>query len=99
MVDNEFQKCLIRGLPEQLKWHVVGFNPNTVEETVQRIVLGDATLQWSTKKNEINAVEAKDWKMAYILEKMSTRWMHWSLVEEGLIILQQLVTSESIKHQ
>ena len=73
MEDNEFQKCLIRGLPEQLKWHVVEFNPKTVEETVQRIPLGDATLQWSTKKNEINAVEAKDWKMAEILEKMSTR--------------------------
>ena len=73
MEDNEFQKCLIRGLPEQLKWHVVGFNPKTVEETVQRILLGDATLQWATKKIEINAVEAKDWKMADILEKMSTR--------------------------
>ena len=99
MEDNEFQKCLIRGLPEQLKWHVVGFNPKTVEETVQRILLGDATLQWSTKKNEINAVEAKDWKMAEMLEKCPQGWMHWSLIEEGPIILPQLVTSESTKRQ
>ena len=83
MEDNELQKCVIRGLAQQLKWHVVWFNPNIVEQTIQRILLGDVTLQWSTKKNEINAVEAKDWR-------------HWSLIEEGPIIPQKIVTSESI---
>ena len=40
--DTELSKSLIRGHPTRLKWHVVSFNPTTVSETIQRILLGES---------------------------------------------------------
>ena len=42
--EEELSKALIRGLPAKLRWHVVSFNPTTLSETIQRILLGEATL-------------------------------------------------------
>ena len=50
--DEELGKALIRGLPAQLRWHVISFNPTTLSDTIQRILLGEATLAF-TKKEEI----------------------------------------------
>ena len=53
--EEELLKALIRGLPAKLKWHVVSFNSTTLSETIQRILLGEATL--SIDDNEhINVV-------------------------------------------
>ena len=41
--DTEVSKAFIRGLPTRLKWHVVSFNPTTLSETIQRILLGETT--------------------------------------------------------
>ena len=44
VTDSELSKALIRGLPHRLKWHVVSFNPGSLSDTIQRILLGEATL-------------------------------------------------------
>ena len=44
VTDSELSKALIRGLPNRLKWHVVSFNPASLSDTIQRILLGEATL-------------------------------------------------------
>ena len=54
--EEELTKALIRGLPPKLRWHVVSFNPTTLSETIQRILLGEATLSFTEGKNEINEI-------------------------------------------
>ena len=49
-------KALIRGLPSKLRWHVISFNPTTLNETIQRILLGEATLA-SEYGDQINVME------------------------------------------
>ena len=53
--DTELSKALIRGLPTRLKWNVVSFNPTTLSETIQRILLGEATLSFGDNEH-INVV-------------------------------------------
>ena len=55
ITDNELSKALIRGLPRQLKWHVISHNPTTLSETIQHILLGEATLA-SDDSVDINAI-------------------------------------------
>ena len=74
MDEAEFRKCLIRGLPEQLRWYVVGFDPRTVEETIKRIHLGAATMRWSeTGSAAVNSLDTKDWKLVDMMEKITDR--------------------------
>ena len=54
--DEELMKALIRGLPSKLRWHVISFNPTTLNETIQRILLGEATLA-SEYGDQINMME------------------------------------------
>ena len=53
--DTELSKALIRGFLTRLKWHVVSFNPTTLSETIQRILLGEATLSFGDNE-QINDV-------------------------------------------
>ena len=53
--DTELSKTLIRRLPARLKWHVVSFNLTTLSETIQRILLGEATLSFGDNEH-INVV-------------------------------------------
>ena len=50
-----YRQALIRGLPRQLKWNVISHNPTTLSETIQRILLGEATLV-SDESVDINAI-------------------------------------------
>ena len=54
--EEELSKALIRGLPPKLRWHVVSFNPTSLSETIQRILLGEATLSFTEEKTEINEI-------------------------------------------
>ena len=54
--EEELSKALIRGLPPKLRWHVVSFNPTSLSDTIQRILLGEATLSFTEEKNEINEI-------------------------------------------
>ena len=42
--DEELSKALIRGLPAALRLNMVSFNPTTLSETIQPILLRVATL-------------------------------------------------------
>ena len=53
---KELTKALIRRLPPKLRWHVVSFNPTSLSETIQRILLGEATLSFTEENNEINEI-------------------------------------------
>ena len=53
--DTELSKALIRGLPTRLKWNVVSCNPTTLSETIQCILLGEATLAFGDNEH-INVV-------------------------------------------
>ena len=53
--DTELSKALIRGLLTRLKWNVVSFNPTTLSEIIQRILLGEATLSFGDNER-INVV-------------------------------------------
>ena len=46
---DELSKSLIRGLPDDLKWQVVAFNPKTMEDTVERILLAESSFSEITK--------------------------------------------------
>ena len=53
--DTEPSKTLIRGFLTRVKWHVVSFNPTTLSETIQRILLGETTLSFGVNE-QINDV-------------------------------------------
>ena len=54
--NDELSKALIRGLPSILKRHVVSFNPTTLAETIQRILLGEATLSHQDDSVAVNSI-------------------------------------------
>ena len=54
--EEQLLKALIRGLPPKLRWHVVSFNPTSLSDTIQRILLGDATLSFTEEKMKSVAV-------------------------------------------
>ena len=54
--DNELSKALIRGLPNGLRWNVISFNPKSLSDTIQRILLGEATLSMADSVN-VNAID------------------------------------------
>ena len=68
--DTELSKTLIRGLPTRLKWHVVSFNPTTLSETIQRILLGEATLSFDDNEH-INVVSENG--MATAVQRIDER--------------------------
>ena len=49
--EEELSKALIRGLPAKLRWHVVSFNPTTLSEIIQRILLEKATLSFDDNEH------------------------------------------------
>ena len=53
--EEELSSALIRGLPAELKWHVVGFNPTMLSKKIQPILLGEATLAFGVNEH-INVV-------------------------------------------
>ena len=68
--EEELSKALIRGLPAKLRWHVVSFNPTTLSETIQRILLGEATLSFEDNEH-INVVN--DNGMTTTVQRMDER--------------------------
>ena len=68
--EEELSKALIRGLPAKLRWHVVSFNPTTLSETIQRILLGEATLSFDDN-DHINVVGENG--MATAVQRMDER--------------------------
>ena len=48
--EEELSKALIRVLPLKLRWNVVSFNPTTLSESIQIILLGEATLSFNEEK-------------------------------------------------
>ena len=68
--ENERSKTLIRGLPTRLKWHVICFNPTTLSETIQRILLGEATLSFDDNEH-INVVSENG--MTTIVQRINER--------------------------
>ena len=68
--DTELSKTLIRGHPTRLKWHVVSFNPTTLSETIQRILLGETTLSFGVNEH-INVVSENG--MTTTVQRMDER--------------------------
>ena len=68
--EEELSNALIRGLPAKLRWHVVSFNPTTLSETIQRILLGEATLSFDDNEH-INVVSENG--MATSVQRMDER--------------------------
>ena len=73
MGEDELSKALIRGLPEEMKWMVVSFNPKTIGETIARILLSEAS--YKHKKAEVYSLEERisSHKLTDCLEKLSLR--------------------------
>ena len=67
---GELSKALIRGLPAKLRWNVVSFNPITLSETIQRILLGETTLSFDNSEH-INVVSENG--MATAVQRMDER--------------------------
>ena len=77
ITDSELSKALIRGLPRQLKWHVISYNLTTLSETIQRILIGEATLSLD-ESADINAIGDSTMSAA-------------SKIDEKVDLLEQLV--------
>ena len=76
MGEDELSKALIRGLPEEMKWMVVSFNPKTIGETIERILLSEASYKQKHKqKEEVFTLEERisSIKLSDCLEKLSAR--------------------------
>ena len=69
--DTELSKTLIRGHPTRLKWHVVIFNPTTLSETIQRILLSETTLSFGDNE-QINDVVSEN-GMTTTVQRMDER--------------------------
>ena len=54
--EEDLTKDMIRGLPPNLRWHVVSFNPTTLSETIEIIMLGEYTLLFTEEIHEINEI-------------------------------------------
>ena len=61
---EDLSKTLILGLPAKRRWHVVSFNPTTLSETIQRILLGEATLLFNDNEH-INVV-SENWMVTTV---------------------------------
>ncbi|MGL1886777.1 MAG: hypothetical protein OCD76_09695, partial [Reichenbachiella sp.] len=46
--DSELSKAILRGLPSSLRHQVVAHNPQTINETVQRVILSEAMMNESS---------------------------------------------------
>ena len=68
--EEELSKARIRGLPAKLRWHVVSFNPTTLSETIQRILLGEATSSFDDNEH-INVVSENG--MSTTVQRMDER--------------------------
>ena len=73
MSSDELSKSLIRGLPADLKWQVEAFNPKTIEDTVERILLAES--KWKTKEH-CNTVEERlaTHRTNDMIEKLTQRY-------------------------
>lgn len=56
LTDKETAQTLLRALPGNMRAQIVAFNPTTLEETIQRIYLAEASLRMQ-KKEEMSSVE------------------------------------------
>ena len=68
--DTELSKTRIRGFLTRLKWHVASFNPTTLSETIQRILLGESTLSFDDNEH-INVVSENG--MTTTVQRMDER--------------------------
>ena len=69
--EEELSKALIRVLSVNLRWHVVSFSPTMLNETIQRILLGEATLSFDDNEH-INVVSENG--MATTVQRMDERF-------------------------
>lgn len=55
--DEELRKSILRGLNDKLRWQVINFNPKTLTETIQRILISEASSKASQEDRQIvNAI-------------------------------------------
>ena len=78
--DSEPSRTLIRGHPTRLKWHVVSFNPTTLSETIQRILLGEGTLSFVDNEH-INVVN--DNGMTTTVQRMDERLYRLEVIRKS----------------
>ena len=55
MDQRELRKAIIRGLPDRLKYQVVSHNPQTLDDTVQRVLLCESMM--TPDEQSINTLE------------------------------------------
>ena len=58
MTPKELRQCLIRGLKPELKSYVISHNPDTLEQVIERINLGEAVGKISHKKESVNSLDS-----------------------------------------
>ena len=68
--EDELSKALIKELTAKPRWHVVSFNHTTLSETIQRILLCEATLSFDDNEH-INVVS--EYRMATRVQRMDKR--------------------------
>jgi len=56
LTEKETTQTLIRGLPTSIRAQIIAFNPTTMDETIQRIYLAEATLKLQ-KTEEVATIE------------------------------------------
>ena len=72
MDQRELRKAIIRGLPDRLKYQVVSHNPQTLDDTVQRVLLCESLM--TPDEQSINTLEDRvtSTKMNDFVTKLST---------------------------
>ena len=58
LTPRELRQCLIRGLKPELKSYVISHNPETLEQVIERINLGEAVGKISHKKESVNSLDS-----------------------------------------
>ena len=57
--ETELCKSILRGLPEKLRWQVVSFNPKTMDETIQRVLLTESMLSATDQQEVVSTLEER----------------------------------------
>ena len=71
LTEKETTKALIRGLPSTMRAQIIAFNPTTLDDTIQRIYLSEAS-QRLQQNEELSALETgNDMKMSVIMTAIS----------------------------
>ncbi len=74
--EKEISQTLLRGLPGSMRAHIIAFNPTTMDDTIQRIYLAEATIKIQQKEDVSVIDNGSNEQITAIAQAMQTMNEH-----------------------